>query len=66
MGLLSWVLHNFWALLVLLFLALVALRIAWRIHKYGATRVEFVLYLAAQSLLSRRIDLLLLRRRALS
>ncbi len=42
MSLLSWILQNFWALLVLLFLALVALRIAWRIHKYGATRAEFV------------------------
>ena len=42
MGVLSWVLHNFWALLVLLFLALVALRIAWRFHRYGATRAEFV------------------------
>ncbi len=40
MGALSWVLHNFWALLVLLFLALVALRIAWRFHRYGITRAE--------------------------
>ena len=40
MGLLAWILHNFWSLLVLLFLALVGLRIVWRFHKYGATRAE--------------------------
>ena len=40
MGLLAWILHNFWSLLVLLFLALVGLRIVWRFHKHGATRAE--------------------------
>ena len=40
MGLLIWILQNFWSLLVVVFVLLVALRIAWRIHKYGATRAE--------------------------
>ena len=38
---LSWILTNFWALLLFLLVLLVALRIAWRIRKYGATRQEF-------------------------
>ena len=40
MGLLIWILQNFWSLLVVVFVLLVALRIAWRIRKYGATRAE--------------------------
>ena len=40
MGLLIWILQNFWSLLVVGFALLVALRIAWRIRKYGATRAE--------------------------
>ena len=40
MGILVWILQNFWALLVIGFVLLVALRIAWRFHKYGATKAE--------------------------
>jgi len=36
----SWVLTNFWALLFISLVALVGARIAWRLHKYGATREE--------------------------
>ena len=50
MAALVWILHNFWSLLVALVLALIGLRIAWRFHKYGATRAEFIVYPAAQSL----------------
>ncbi len=40
MALLVWILQNFWSLLVLSFAALVGLRIAYRLRKYGATRAE--------------------------
>lgn len=40
MTLLIWILQNFWSLLVLSFASLVGLRIAYRFHKYGATRAE--------------------------
>ena len=40
MGILVWILQNFWALLVVGFVALVGLRIAWRFHKYGMSRAE--------------------------
>jgi len=40
MALLIWILQNFWSLLVLAFASLVGLRIAYRFHKYGATRAE--------------------------
>ena len=40
MGLLSWILQNFWSLLVIAFAALVGLRIAWRFRRYGASRAE--------------------------
>ena len=40
MGILVWILQNFWALLVIGFVALVGLRIAWRFRKYGMNRAE--------------------------
>ena len=40
MGLLVWILQNFWSLLVVAFATLIGLRIAYRIRKYGATRAE--------------------------
>jgi len=40
MGLLVWILQNFWALVVCVFIALVALRILYRCRKYGASRAE--------------------------
>ncbi len=40
MALLVWILQNFWSLLVLSFATLLGLRIAYRLHKYGATRAE--------------------------
>ena len=41
MALLTWILSNFWALLLISLVLLIGLRIAWRIRKYGATREEF-------------------------
>ena len=40
MGILIWILQNFWTLLVVALVALVALRIGYRLRKYGATRAE--------------------------
>lgn len=40
MGLLIWILQNFWALLVLSFAILVGLRVAYRFRKVGTTRAE--------------------------
>lgn len=40
MGLLIWILQNFWALLALSFAGLVGLRVAYRFRKVGATRAE--------------------------
>ncbi len=40
MGLLVWILQNFWALVVCVFIALVALRILYRFRKYGVSRAE--------------------------
>ena len=40
MGLLAWILQNFWVLTLALFVALVAFRIAWRFRRHGASRAE--------------------------
>lgn len=40
MGLLIWILQNFWMLVVCVFIALVAARILYRFRKYGASRAE--------------------------
>jgi len=40
MGWLVWILQNFWALVVCVFIALVALRILYRCRKYGVSRAE--------------------------
>ena len=40
MDILIWILRHFWTMLVVALAALVALRIAWRFHKYGASRAE--------------------------
>ncbi len=42
MSLLVWILQHFWSLMAAVFIALVAIRIAYRFRKYGVSRAELV------------------------